>query len=136
MRSTTLLRDRHALMMMDFSHPAMRPKGDEMSDKPRFTLQLTLRDMYGFEHMLSMAIGLNEELRISARAVSEAKAGFGDLDFTVRMMRVKEMRRDLFREAAIRLSMLMADRMEDAEGWHDTSRVEPARKQLGGRWEP
>lgn len=29
---------------------------------------------------------------------------------------------------------LKAERMEDAEGWHDASRIEPARHQFGGDW--
>jgi hypothetical protein len=50
------------------------------------------------------------------------------------MMRVKEMRRKIFRQIAERLAMQLADRMEDAEGWHDPDRIGPAREQLGGDW--
>jgi hypothetical protein len=111
-----------------------------MSQKARFTLQLTLRDNHGFEQPLNMAIDLDEELRISTRAVEETKMGAElgvsvmSFDAVVRLMKTKEIRKDLFRQAAIRLAGLMAERMEDAEGWHDPSRVEPARKELGGEW--
>jgi hypothetical protein len=105
-----------------------------MSDKARFTLTMTLRDNHGFEPPLAMAVDLDQEVRISTRAVDEMKAGFGNLDGTVRLMRTREMRKDLFLLAAKRLGALLAERMEDAEGWHDASRIEPAREQLGGTW--
>lgn len=104
-------------------------------DRPRFTLQLTLRDNhYSIDGPLCMAIDLDQEVRISPRAVDEMKIGIGDFDGTVRMMKVREFRKDLFIQAANRLGALLAERMEDAEGWHDASRIEPAREQLGGKW--
>jgi len=49
------------------------------------------------------------------------------------MMKAREFRKDLFIHAAEHLGALLAERMEDAEGWHDASRIEPARRQLGWR---
>lgn len=106
-----------------------------MTDRPRFTLQITLRDNHSFDPPLAMAIDLDPDtLRIAPRAVDEMKAGFGTFDSTVRLMKVRQYRKDLFIHAAERLGALLAERMEDAEGWHDASRIEPAREQLGGRW--
>lgn len=105
-----------------------------MTDRARFTLQITLRDNYSHEPPLHMAIDLNEEVRISARAVDEMKLGLVGFDGAVQMMKVKEIRKGLFKRAAERLGALLAERMEDAEGWHDPSRVEPARRELGGVW--
>lgn len=106
-----------------------------MTDKPRFTLTLTLHDSFGEQRPLAMAIPLDDELRISPRAVEEMKMGLlGSMDATVSLMRRREFRKGLFRSTCERLGALMAERMEDAEGWHDTSRVEPARKALGGTW--
>lgn len=111
-----------------------------MHDRARFTLQLTLRDNYGHEQPLAMAIDVDQALRISARAVDELKMG-ADLGVctissqeAVQMMRTKQIRRSVFRDAAVQLAGQMADRMEDAEGWHDAERIEPARQQLGGTW--
>ena len=104
-----------------------------MNDRPRFTLELTLRDRYG--ESIHMAIGLDDQVRIAPRAVDEMKAGLGTFDSSITLMKVREFRKGLFIDAARRLGALLAERMEDAEGWHDTSRVEPARKQLGGRWD-
>jgi hypothetical protein len=107
-----------------------------MTDRPRFTLQFTLRDREGFEPPLSIAIGCDQALRISARAVDEAKMGvYGGFDAVAELVRTKEMRRKLFMQVAEQLVGQMADHMEDAEGWHDPERVDPARKALGGRWE-
>lgn len=101
----------------------------------QFTLQITLRDNHGFDQPLSMAIDLDQELRIAPRAVEELKVGLsGGMDQAVHLMRVREMRKDIFIHAAERLAALLAERMEDAEGWHDTSRIEPARRELGGAW--
>ena len=105
-------------------------------ERARFTLEIVLRDHQGFERPISMAIGLDQELRISSRAVSELKSGFGlySMDDAVTLMHTREMRKDLFIQTAERLGTLLAERMEDAEGWHDASRIDPARKQLGGEW--
>lgn len=105
-----------------------------MSDRARFTLELVLRDNHSYDRPIAMAIDLNEELRISARAVDEMKFGLGTMDDTVRLMKRREMRKGLFKRACERLGALLAERMEDAEGWHDVERVEPARRQLGGDW--
>jgi len=108
-----------------------------MSDRPRFTLQLTLHDEQGFQRPLHWAIGVDDELRISTRAVDEMKMNSElgvstmTIDDVVTLMRVKEFRRKMFQAAAIRLAGQMANAMEDAEGWHGTDRIEPARKQLG-----
>lgn len=99
-----------------------------------FTLMLTLRDKHGYEPPLFMAVDLVEEMRIALRAVEEMKLGLVGFDDAVTMMKVREFRKKLFIEAATRLGALLAERMEDAEGWHDAERIEPARKQLGGRW--
>jgi hypothetical protein len=91
----------------------------------------------GAQRALHWAIGVDDELRISARAVEEMKMGAAlgvstvSMTDALNMMRVKQFRRETFIEAAIRLAGQMADAMEDAEGWHDASRVEPARARLG-----
>ena len=53
-------------------------------------------------------------------------------DATVEILRAKEFRKDLFIRACEQMGQLLAERMEDAEGWHGESRVEPARESLKG----
>lgn len=48
----------------------------------------------------------------------------------VKVLRRKQFRKDLFVRECQRLGALLAERMEDAEGWHDESRVESAKRQL------
>jgi hypothetical protein len=106
----------------------------QMADRARFTLQITLRDNHGFEQPLAMAIDVDHALRISSRAVDEMKLGVVDMAAAVTLMKSKEFRRRVFRGAALQLAEQLADRMEDAEGWHDPERIQPAREQLGGTW--
>lgn len=111
-----------------------------MTDRARFTLSISLHDRYGEQRPLTMAIDLDEEVRISPRIVDDMKFGreigasLVSMDEAVRVMKKRVLRKDLFTAAAKRLGALLAERMEDAEGWHDESRIEPAREQLGGRW--
>ena len=101
-----------------------------MSEKPRFTIEMTIRDNYGHEQWRH-AIGCDEAMSISERAVDEMKAGFiPNMEATVTLMRKREMRRDLLMMAAEQLAGQMADRLEDSEGWHDPSRLEPAKRAL------
>lgn len=110
-----------------------------MSENPRFVIEMSIRDTHGYEPPIHRAIGVDEAMRISSRMVDEMKLGvdlgaalgFNDV---VELIRTKELRRDVLKRLAVQLAGQMADRLEDAEGWHDPSRVEPARKELGGRW--
>jgi len=52
---------------------------------------------------------------------------------TVEVLRKREFRKEHFIRAASNLGAMLAERMEDAEGWHDTSRIEPAKAQLKER---
>jgi hypothetical protein len=110
-----------------------------MTDKPRFTIEMAIRDNQTGE-TYHHAVGCDQALRISTRAVEDLKVGsflgaaLMPMDAAVTMMKAREMRRDLLFDAAKMLAGQMADRMQDAEGWHDASRIEPARKALGGHW--
>jgi hypothetical protein len=49
---------------------------------------------------------------------------------TVEILKRRKYRKDLFIDAARRIGALLAERMEDAEGWHDISRQGPAKAEL------
>lgn len=51
-------------------------------------------------------------------------------DDVVETMKRREFRKDFFIHECRRIGALLAERMEDAEGWHDTSRIEPAKREL------
>lgn len=104
---------------------------------PRFVIEMQIRDQMGPDCYV-LCIGCDEALRISSRDVGAMKTGdlrFTSLDpmrDTIPMMRAREMRRRILIQTAMQLANQMADRMEDAEGWHDPERIEPARQSLGG----
>ena len=50
----------------------------------------------------------------------------------VEEMKARVFRKDLFVRESRRLGAMLAERMEDAEGWHDASRIEPAKESLRG----
>ncbi len=110
-----------------------------MAKNPRFTIELTIRDNYAGD-VYRHAIGCDEALRANLRDVEDLKDGpeigcaFMTLDQTVSVMKKPEIRRDILKQTAVQLAGQMADRMQDAEGWHDASRIGPARKALGGSW--
>ena len=51
----------------------------------------------------------------------------------VEIIKCREFRKDVFMRECQRLGALLAERMEDAEGWHDASRIEPAKRSLTDR---
>jgi len=53
-----------------------------------------------------------------------------NIDDVVKVMKVREFRKEVFQNECWRLGTLLAERMEDAEGWHDVSRIEPAKAAL------
>src|SRR5882672_1444800 len=99
-----------------------------------WTLRLSFTGPFG-EHLV-MAIEVPADI---ARNVSKVDppsrlAPFERmLDKTVTALKRKEFRKELFIAEATRLGALLVERKEDAEGWHDASRMDPARQQLIGR---
>lgn len=108
--------------------------------EPRFTLMMSIQDGRREQEPVRMAIGVDEAMRISSRLVDDIKAGpalgvaLVDANTVVRAMKERKLRRDVLVSLAKQLANQMADRLEDAEGWHDESRIEPAREALGGDW--
>ena len=53
-------------------------------------------------------------------------------DAVVELFERREFRREYFIKECLRLGTLLAERMEDAEGWNDISRIDPAKAALTG----
>lgn len=103
--------------------------------RPRYTLELRLVDHEGSD-TLAMAVQLaHEVVRISPRMVSELQFGLGTFDTAVNVLKQRTFRKDELIAAARTLGARLAERMEDAEGWHGERRIEPARAELGGHWD-
>lgn len=109
-------------------------------DGPRFIIELSIRDRRNEQQPVFMAIGCDDALRISSRVLDgirlgrELGVGLVSRDDVITTIRTKVVRRDILKREAQRLAGLLADRMEDAEGWHGEDRAEAAREELGGRW--
>ena len=58
------------------------------------------------------------------------RAALDSFEDVVEILQTRELRKNLFTEAGRRLGTLLAERMCDAEGWADISRIEPAKRQL------
>jgi hypothetical protein len=65
---------------------------------------------------------------IGWRPVEELKLGVGSFADTVQLLKVKQLRKDLLRQAAEMCGVALAEHLEDREGWHGQSRVESTTK--------
>ena len=96
-------------------------------------LRLTL-DTGGVGHeTFTIAIGLHPGVASDLMALDSTPRPIGGsvpMEAAIKVLRRKQFRKDLFIAECLRLGALLAERMEDAEGWHDESRVEPAKAQL------
>ena len=102
--------------------------------EPKPTLRLTFDAGYG--ESFTMVVPLSSNVAEKCQRVpppSEmpfASAGMEPFEEVVEMIWTRQFRKDLFMDQARNLGALLAERMEDAEGWHDLSRVEPAKREL------
>lgn len=109
-----------------------------MRDDTQWTLALTLTGPDGTR--LGMALPIDnihgmELARVAPPSLYRLAAVTRRADpmkEMVEIFRRREFRKDFFVDEGRRLGALLAERMEDAEGWHDTSRIEPAKRQLRG----
>lgn len=98
----------------------------------KWSLVLSLYGPHGERQ--SMAVELAENVASEIARIDppmKLRAPFEvTIEDVVTVLRRKEFRKSLFRDASANLGALLAERMEDAEGWHDVERIEPAKKQL------
>ena len=97
-------------------------------------LRLTF-DNGEFGEIYTMVIPLDEHVARNCQYVEPLSdrvplPGMDTMEEVVAVLRAREFRKDLFKAQATNLGALLAERMEDAEGWHDTSRIEPAKQEL------
>jgi hypothetical protein len=109
------------------------------AERERFIISMTITDRHFEQPPLTLAVSCDQALLISTHAVGNLKDDSAcgvstmTLGAVVELIRTKEMRRDILVMIANQLAAQLADRLEDAEGWHDASRIDPARKSLGWR---
>ena len=112
--------------------------------RPQAKLTLTFDTGYGESYQIVMPVddtvardfqSINPPIKHSVPFLPGA-VPLDSFEQVVDVMRRREFRKDTFTHEARRLGTLLAERMEDAEGWHDTSRIEPAKEQLRGQYKP
>ena len=77
-----------------------------------------------------MCIELDWHTARQLHSVKPSAAPLDSFEEVVETMKVREYRKDFFIRECRRIGALLAERMEDAEGWHDASRIEPAKRSL------
>ena len=92
--------------------------------------KLILTFQTGYSESFSMCVDLDEYTARQFTKIEPPIPGIDQFSTCVYTLQAREFRKDSFRLAAQNLGSLLAERMEDAEGWHDISRIEPAKSQL------
>ena len=78
----------------------------------------------------TMRVKLDQATACEYHHIPKPVPGFTPFDEAVEILKRREYRKDLFIKEAYRLGTLLAERMEDAEGWHGIKRQEPAKLEL------
>lgn len=95
---------------------------------------LTIRFQSPYGKTYSMSVPISHDVATDIERIKPpgelGPPGVVSFDDVVEVIKTREFRKDLFVREATRLGYLLAERMQDAEGWHDYSRIEPAKRQL------
>ena len=96
----------------------------------KYSLRLTFESGRGESY--TMAIQLSEDVASDIERISPLSdvPSLHTFEEAADVIRRREFRSELFQRECRRLGALLAERMQDAEGWHDLSRVENAQRQL------
>lgn len=95
--------------------------------EPRWTLILTFRGSYGESYSQAVEISpdiATEIARIRVPSPFDFHPNRSALEQTIEVLRMKQLRKDLFTDEATHLGILLAERMEDKEGWHGMDRAD------------
>ncbi len=98
-----------------------------------WTLTMSLRGPYGEQVQYSLPLDhsvAREIWKIDPPSFLEFVPGESALGVVATKIKAREYRKDMFVSEAKRLGLLLSETMEDSEGWHDQSRIEPARRAL------
>lgn len=95
--------------------------------EPQGTLSLTFISPTGERFTYAMGVDAFDAYKIqnvSPPSSVDLEFGLMSMEQVVERMRVREFRKDQFNAACQRLGILLAERMEDKEGWHGVDRQE------------
>jgi hypothetical protein len=105
--------------------------------EPQWVLRLSLEGPFGERYQTAMhvdAFYARDQL-VEINPPSEFDLSFGPMtmDAVVERIRKREIRHDILARECQRLGERLAQEMQDAEGWHDASRVPGAKERLSGK---
>lgn len=99
----------------------------------QWTLTLTLKSSLGESYQVSIP---TDAFMGGQYWISQSPPSPSDLDGLegcVRKLRIRELRHDILKQNCLLLGEKLAQTMQDAEGWHDASRIEPSKRLLQGK---
>lgn len=97
--------------------------------EPRWTLQLTFKNEMGTNYHMAIDIHhyiAREFQQIKPPPRDDIERMLNPMSFAdvCEVIKTRQFRKDLFVQEATRLGQLLAERMEDKEGWHGENRAE------------
>ena len=95
---------------------------------PDWFLEMSMIGPYGERY--TMRVKLDRTTACEFHSLVKPVPGLMAFNEAVEVLKRREYRKDLFIKEAHRLGTLLAERMEDAEGWHGIKRQEPAKQEL------
>lgn len=99
----------------------------------QWTLTLTLKSSLDESYQVSIPTdAFTGEGRYWISQSPPSILDMGGLEYSVQKFRTREFRRHILKQSCLLLGEKLAQTMQDAEGWHDTSRIEPSRRLLQG----
>lgn len=102
--------------------------------EPRWRLEMSMVGPCGERYTVADELGYETAREVAHISSPDFFADFvpggNPMETVVTKLKRREFRKDLFQSEAVRLATLLAERMEDAEGWHGVKREEPARRSL------
>ena len=90
-----------------------------MALAPEVRLSLTIEQIFGDRPLRKVCVDFSAQ---DARALFNAEPTLAGFEAQLSAMQARDRRRDFLVQWALQMAHAMADRWEDAEGWHGTHR--------------
>jgi hypothetical protein len=104
--------------------------------EPNWTLRLSLEGPFGERYQVAIGVDAFEArdslVELTPPSPFDLMVGAVSMDAVVKRIKKREIRHDILQKECVRLGEKLAQTMQDAEGWHDASRIEPSRRVLSG----
>lgn len=89
---------------------------------PKWQLEMSMIGPYGERYTVAVELGRHTAEEV--HRLPPPIPGLVSFDDAVQVLKRREFRKDLFTDTATRLGTMLAERLEDKEGWHGVERQE------------